>query len=103
VAPAAGETPPETIARADVLAVALPARSGSLWAGLAAGGVTFAFIGFPAAIGLASEEECQPNCGGVMAKMALLMVGLPIGAGYLGYRTIGRRPQRVVYRAPTDS
>jgi hypothetical protein len=93
----------ENVSRLDVVEVKLPGeRLGSWLAGAIAAGLSFTLIGLPLAIGFA-EEPCEPNCGSEKAGVAISAVGIPVGAGYLGYKIFGRsRPDRTIYRAPSS-
>jgi hypothetical protein len=92
----------ERVLRADIVEIKLPAENqrSSVIGAAAAAGLSFALIAMPLAIGLGTEVECQPNCGGVKALIGLALVGIPLGAGYVTYKAIGRRPERTIYRAP---
>ena len=89
----------ERIALDDVLMVEKRVRRGSaLTASLAAiGGL---YLGSMLAVGIGFSVRCQPGCGGTEALMASAVVGLPIAAGYGGWRASSHMVDEVVYRRP---
>lgn len=89
----------ETIARSDVAVIETFAIRGSK-AGAIGGAAVGALFGVGFALKLAFTVRCQPSCGGVEAGMALLAIGIPVGAGFGGYYAFGEKTARVIYRAP---
>jgi len=64
--------------------------------GGAAGGL---LLGSLLAVPLAFKA-CGGSCGDEKALMGLLVIGLPIAGGVLGYRAFGHKTAGVIYRAP---
>jgi hypothetical protein len=89
----------ETIAHSDVAVIETFAIRGSK-AGAIGGAAVGAFFGVGFAIGLALNTRCQPSCGGVETRMALLAIGMPVAAGFGGFYAFGKSRARVIYRAP---
>ncbi len=83
----------------DVLMIESRVRRGSALAA-ALGATGGLWLGSGLAVGIGFNVRCQPNCSGVEAAMAGLVIGLPIAAGYGAWRGTSRVAEEVVYRRP---
>jgi len=88
-----------TITRNEIVEIMAFITHGSV-AGAIGGSVLGAWLGGAAALSLLLTVQCQPSCGGVEALAVLSAVGIPIGAGLLGYHAFGHSTEDVIYRAP---
>jgi hypothetical protein len=82
-----------------VLMIERRVRRGSAVAA-ALGAIGGLWLGSGLAVGIGLEVQCRPNCGGIGAAMAGLVIGLPIVAGYGAWRGTSRMAEEVVYRRP---
>jgi len=86
-----------TVPRQDVLQISRHEKRGSGWGALA-GGIAGFVVGAQVGASL-GFKQCGKTCDDEKVRMALSFIGLPIGAGALGYQA-GRHTALVVeYRA----
>ncbi|MGH9139509.1 MAG: hypothetical protein ACRD2I_00050 [Vicinamibacterales bacterium] len=85
----------------EILMIERRVRRGSSLAA-ALGAIGGLWLGSGLAVGIGLNVRCQPNCGGVEAAMAGLVIGLPIAAGYGAWRDTSHMAEEVVYRRPAQ-
>jgi hypothetical protein len=91
----------ESVPRSAVLEVRRPAENpGSPGGGVAFGVLGALFLGAPLAFALLSDVQCQPGCSDVRLAAFGMTMGTGVGLGYVGYKTLGRKSERVLYRVP---
>ena len=90
----------QRIGKDQVVAIARPGSRKAKVLGAAIGAGGGFLIGFPVAVSLGQERECQPDCGGTIALMTAAALGLPVALGLIGYHIPKRTPETVIYRAP---
>ena len=88
----------ERIRRPVIAEIREPGRRVGSKIGAIVGAAGGALIGFGLAAGIATENPCGSSCADEKFLIGASVVGIPVGAGFLGYHLGAKRTLEVIYR-----